>query len=247
MRVCAQPNSLPYSNQREEGLENRIAEIMADELGARLTYFWLPEPFPEFRNHYLREGDCDVVVGVGEGTRGYLTTIAYYRSPPVFVYRSDSGPDIQSFDDPRLEPLTIAVMGGSGVGPGSVSLARRGLADEIISLTPDHRATDPFAAPVTAVASGVADLAVVAGPVGGYFAVRQEVPMTVVPVAPLIEEPFLSLVSSITMGVRLGDAELRDQLNRAIARRWDEIQEVLDEYAVPREPLPRPTLSVGDN
>lgn len=247
MRVCGQPNSLPYSNQQEAGLENEIAEIVADELDAQLSYFWLPYPFPEFRDHHLREGDCDVVVGVGEGTAGYLTTIAYYRSAPVFVYRSDSGLDIESFDDPDLEPLTIAVMGGRGAAPGGVSLARRGLADDIISMTPDHESAAPFAAPVEAVASGEADLAVVAGAVGGYFAARQEVPLTVVPVSPLIEEPFLSLVSAITMGVRLGDEELRDRLNLAISQRWDEIQSVLQAYAVPLQPLPRPVLEVGGN
>lgn len=244
MRVCGQSDNLPYSNRAVEGFENRIAEIMAAELNAELSYFWLPYSFPRFQDHHLREGDCDLVIGLAEGSSGYLTTIVYYRTGPVFVYRADSGLDIDSFDDPDLRELRIGVMGGVGTAPGSVALANRELWEGVVTYLPDEDSATPHAASIEAVARGEVDVAVAAGPVGAFFAGRQSVPLVVRPVAEQFEPPFLVLTTPVVMGVRLGDEEFRDRLNEAIARRWIDLQQVLEQYGVPHVPLPEPVVDL---
>ncbi|HEX7005279.1 MAG TPA: ABC transporter substrate-binding protein [Trueperaceae bacterium] len=238
LRVCAEPNNMPFSNRAEEGFENRIAEIVARQLGATLSYEWLPASPASDRLLYLRRGDCDMVVGVGDGTEGYLTTVTYYRSAPVFVYRSDAPFDVGSFDDPVLRELTIGVLAGAGLRPEVAALANRDLIANVVSFPWGAQGDAPLAAPVEAVAAGEVDIAVVWGPVGSYFGERHEVPLEVVSAEPKVDMPFLNLVVPMAMGVRQGDLALRDLLDRAIAGSWDEIQEVLSQYDVPLEPLP---------
>lgn len=253
LQVCAQPNNLPFSARPDEsggssdgpgtkgaGLENQIAEILADELDASLAYEWLPEVGDRTRELAFRRGECDVVMGVADGTTGYLTTLAYYRSLPVFVFPA-AGPDIASFDDPVLADLTIAVLGGAGVRPETMALMNRGLAENQVAYSFDVDRPSPLAVPVEAVAAGDADVAVVWGPIGGYFAPRQDADLEVVPVSPKVDLPFLNMVTPIAMGVRPGDTSLRDLLNEALVRRWADVQAVLEEYGVPREPLPQPS------
>jgi mxaJ protein len=243
--VCADPNNLPYSHQRMEGFENRIAELLAQELGAKLTYVWLPQPRTTIRDALMTVGECDLLIGVSDGHEGFLTSLAYYRSTYVFVYREDSPFEVRTLDDPVLKELRIGVQmpGGAGVGPGTYALAQRGLIENQVGFVPDQSKPHPLAPVIEAVTEGEVDVAIVWGPVAGYFALQQPVVLELVPVSPEIEPPFLPMVFSIAMGVRQGDFALRDQVNRALARRWDEIQAILEEYGVPLLPLPKPLPS----
>lgn len=241
-RVCAEPNNLPYSNRALEGFENRIAEIVARELGAELTYEWLPRPSSRYREAYLRSGRCDAVMGIADGHEGFLTSLAYYRSTYVFAYPGASG-GVASLDDPRLGEMTIAVAGGGRTGPERLALAERGLQEKLIVLPPDYSRPIPHSAPIEAVAEGRADLAIVWGPVAGFAAREVAADLELVPVTPQVGRAFLPMVIPVSIGVRPQDTALRDVLNRALASRWEEIQGVLRSYSVPLEPLPRPTTA----
>lgn len=246
IRVCAEPDSLPYSNKQGAGFENRIAEIVAQELGAKLLYVWLPQPHTRARDLFIQEGRCELIMGIPDGYSGFLTSLAYYRTSYVFVYREGEPYDIDSFDDPDLANLRIGIqISGGNMSPTSYALAKRGLIQNQLSFSPKLEEPNPLAGIVEAVTEKKVDVAVVWGPVAGYFARKQPTALTLVPVTPQIEAPFVPMVASIAMGVRVGDEALRDELNVALARRWNDIQTVLREYGVPLEPMSAPTLVPG--
>jgi mxaJ protein len=244
LRVCADPNNLPYSNERGEGFENRIAELIADELDAELVYVWHPHRRGLIGNIF-REGECELVLGVTDGHPQLLTTIPYYRSSYMFVYRADSAFEIESLDDPALRDLKIGIQmvgGATNATPPGQALANRGLGENLvgISVYGDYSQPHPLSGIVEAVAGGDVDVALVWGPVAGYFAARQSVELELVKVEPEIEPPFIPMVFAISIGMRPGDEDLRDLLHRAMASRWDEIQNVLGAYHVPLSPLQSP-------
>lgn len=244
MRVCADPDYMPQSNRDGEGYENKIAEILADEMGADLTYQWWTLA-PSMVSEQLREGNCDMMIGVPDGGEGVIATIAYYRSPYAFVYREDEDYDIATFDD---EILTELQLGTTSEGTSAhLALARRGLLNRITvsSEFAGSNAGARFAALIESVSEGRIDVAVPWGPVAGYYAALQDPPLTVTPV-PEFDIPFTPMYHSIVIALRLGDEELRDLLDQAMARRWDDIYAVLDEYNVPTLPLPRPSLSIAE-
>ena len=242
LRVCADPNSLPFSHEFEMGFENQIAEILAEELGAELSYDWSPQN-PDMVNFRLREGECDLIMGIPDGYAGLLTTLAYYRSPYVFIYQADSSLDIESLDDPVLRNLRIGVQ-NVGIPPHE-ALRNRGLSGNVVREYGNRRLSNSTASLFADLVNEEIDVALVWGPVAGYNATRQPVAMEVVPVTPEIEPPFLNMIISMTIGMRMGDVALRDRLNIALATRWEEIQEVLQEYGIPLSPLPQPALTIG--
>lgn len=248
MRVCADPNDLPYSNKAKEGFENRIAEIVADQLGADLSYVWYPRR-RKFVQQMLRAGHCDLVMGVSDSSSKMLTTLAYYRSSYVFVYPEDAGLDITSFDDPELQQLRIGVQMGGGLLPPNKALANRGMTENLegFPIVGDYDEDQPLAPIIKAVANGDVDIAVAWGPIAGYFAQQQDVPLKIVPVSPQFEPPFLPMVFSIAIGVRHGDRDFARLLNRAVVERWDDIQAVLNDYGIPLQPLAQPTLSLQED
>jgi len=238
LRVCADPNNLPFSNARGEGFENRIGNIIAAELGARVEYTWWSQRRGFVRNT-LNEGRCDVVMAVPTSLDLVLRTAPYYRSTYVFVTRASLTPEIKTFDDPRLRKLRIGVqmVGDDGANsPPAHALARRGIVDKVhgYMVYGDYSRANPLSPIVDAVETGAIDVAVVWGPVAGYFARHSRVPLRLTPVSPQIELPFLPFVFDIAVGVRRGDTTLRNVVDAAIDRRRDDIQRVLDAYAVPR-------------
>lgn len=249
LRVCADPNNLPYSDRQEAGFENKIAEILADELGADLSYVWYPQRNSQVREVF-REGNCDLIMGTGDGNPLMLTTLPYYQSTYVFVYRKDADFEIDSLDDADLQRLKIGVQvpgGESASVPPAQALANRGLSQNFVgySIFGDYSQPEPLRPIVDAVIAGEVDVAVVWGPVAGYFAKSAPEPLKLVPVTPQIEPPFLPMVFSISAGVRQGDEDFADLLDRAFVARWDEVQAVLKGYGVPILPVPKPTLG-GD-
>jgi mxaJ protein len=242
LRVCADPNNLPYSNRKLEGYENRLAEMVARDLHASLRYTWWPQHRGFLRNT-LKAGTCDVVMGLPSSVELAATTRPYYRSTYVFVYRKDRGIAVRSFDDPVLRKLRIGVqmVGDDGNNsPPAHALANRGIIDNIAgySVYGDYSQPNPPARIVEAVARGDVDLAVVWGPLAGYFASRQpfpdNAPLELVPVSPQIDRPFLPFVFDMSMGVRRGDDKLHAELDSFIERRQPEIDALLDRYGIPR-------------
>jgi mxaJ protein len=237
LRVCADPNALPYSNDRGQGFENALVELLARDLGRTVRYTWWAQRRGFIRNT-LRAGACDVVPGVPVGYELTLNTAPYYRSTYVFLQRADAPRPVRSLDDPALARLRVGVqlVGDDGVNtPPAHALSRRGIVANVrgYPVYGDYRDPSPAAAIVRAVAAGDVDVALVWGPVAGYFAPRAGVPLAIAPIAPEAEPP-LAYTFEIAMGVRKGDRALRDELDAALARRAADVRRLLDAYGVPR-------------
>ena len=241
LRVCADPNNLPFSNEKREGFENRIAEIVAHELKAELRYTWWAQRRGYIRNT-LRAGLCDVFIGMPTGLDMVLVTRPYYRSTYVFVTRR-AAPRVASFDDPRLERLRVGVQiigDDFANAPPAEALSHRGIIRNVrgYSVLGDYREPNPPSRIVRAVADGEVDVAVVWGPLAGWFARKSRVPLRVVPVSPEVDVPYLPFVFDIAMGVRRGETALRDSLDAVIHRRQRYIDRILADYGVPRADTP---------
>jgi mxaJ protein len=238
LRVCADPNNLPFSNERQEGFENRIAEIVARDLNAKVRYTWWAQRRGFVRNT-LNARECDILIGVPSSFERTSTTIPYYRSTYVFVTRRDRHIRISSFDDAVLKRLRIGVqmIGDDFTNtPPAHALSKRNIIQNVrgYSVYGDYRQPNPPARIIDALVNGDVDVAIAWGPLAGYFAQRAPVALEVTAVSPQIDLPYLPFVFDISMGVRRGDNALRDKLNAIIVRRKNEIDRVLDEYGVPR-------------
>jgi mxaJ protein len=238
LRVCADPNNLPFSNEKQQGFENRIAELLARDLDAKLTYVWWAQHRGFVRNT-INQNQCDVLIGVPSSFERTRPTIPYYRSTYVFVTRRDRHLRIASFDDPQLRRLRVGVqlIGDAGTNtPPAHALAKRGIITNVkgYSVYSDYREPNPPARIIDAVANGDIDVAVAWGPLAGYFARREPVPLDVAAVSPQIDLPFLPFVFDISMGVRRGNDALRENLNSIIQRRRADIDRILRDYGVPR-------------
>lgn len=236
LRVCADPNNMPFSNEQEEGFENRIAEILADELDARLDYTWWAQRRGFIRNT-LKAGKCDVVLGVPQDFEMALTTVPYYRSSYMFVQRADRAP-VRSLDDPALKEARIGVhlVGDDYTNvPPAHALARHDIVGNLkgYPLYGDYREPNPPARLLTALAEDEVDVAIAWGPLAGYFARRQKVPLTLAPVPEEPAEAQLPMSYAISLGVRHGEEAFKAELEAALARRHDDIRKVLDIYGIP--------------
>ena len=232
LRVCGDPDNLPFSNERLEGFENRIAAVVAAELGAAPVYAWWPHQRGLVRNT-IDAGTCDVIFGVPEGLDFVLWTKPYYRSAYVMAYRSDRGYDFRSLDAPALQQLRIGVHVNT---PPEESLARRGLLDNVstYSLFFDPRGDrDRPRKLLDDLVAGAVDVAVAWGPLAGYAATTSNAPLELVP---LEDEPGVPLSFDISMGVAKGNEALKGRLETAIDRRQSEILAILEEYGVPLVP-----------
>jgi quinoprotein dehydrogenase-associated probable ABC transporter substrate-binding protein len=241
LRVTSDPNNLPFSNEKREGFENKLAELIAKELNAELRYSWRAQRRGFFRET-LKEDRADLVLGVPAHFEMALTTAPYYRSSYVFVYRKDRNLRLHSLDDPALHELKIGVqmIGNDETNtPPAHALAHRGIVDNVVGYTlyGDYRDPNPPARIVDAVVKGEVDVAVVWGPLAGYFAKHASVPLEVVPVSPAAD-PNLPFTFSIAMGVRRSDKPLRDEIDAVLARKHEEIEAILNEYGLPRVPEP---------
>jgi mxaJ protein len=237
LRVCAEPNNLPFSNEKREGFENKIADLLGREMHLPVEYTWWAGRRGFFRNT-LRKGECDVVIGVPASFELAATTRSYYRSTYVFLSRQDRGIDIRSLDDPKLKDVKIGVqmVGDDGANtPPAHALANRGIIDNVRAYTlyGDYSQPNPPARIVEAVINKDIDVAVVWGPLAGYFAARQKTPLVIRPVVPEIDTPYLPFAYDIAVGVRRGENELRDRIDDILKRRRDDVQKILAEYHVP--------------
>jgi mxaJ protein len=236
LRVCADPNNLPFSNRALEGFENKLVEMIAADLGKTVRYTWWAQRRGNVRET-LNAGRCDVIPGVSSSLEMLATTRPYYRSTYVAVTRENRRLAIASFDDPRLRKLKIGVqlIGDDGSNtPPAHALTRRGYIDNIRGFTVygDYSDRAPQRGIVDAVARGEVDLAFVWGPVAGYFGRRAGERLTLTPVTPF-DGPRLPMIYDISMGVRKADLGLKAQLDAALARHQSEIRALLVAYGVP--------------
>jgi quinoprotein dehydrogenase-associated probable ABC transporter substrate-binding protein len=205
---------------------------------AELSYEWWAQRRGFVRNT-LRAGECDLLLGVPSSFELVLATRPYYRSSYVFVYPKDAPFELRSFDDPVLRELRIGVqlVGDDYANtPPAHALGKRGIIENVrgYSVYGDYSQPNPPARILDAVAAGEIDVAIVWGPLAGYFAPRQTVPLEIVAVSPQIDLPFLPFVFDISMGVRREDSILKFEVEEILERRGAEVQAILDEYGVPR-------------
>ena len=232
LRVCADPDNLPFSNEERQGLENKIAEVVAHDLGASLSYFWWPHQRGLVR-HTFGEDKCDVLIGVPHDFDPVLTTKAYYRSTYVLVSKESAHVAVRSLDDPALKRLTI---GAHIDTPPWSALGERGLMANVhgYPLMFDYRTSDPSRRPTKVlddVVSGAIDVAIVWGPMAGWYAKEHGAALAIVPVKDAGGRIPMSF--DIAMGVRRSDKALKARLEAALDRHGAEIKKILADYGVP--------------
>ncbi len=234
LRVCADPDDMPYSNAGEEGFENRILTVLARDLSAHITYEWRPRS-RGFVQQTLLANSCDVVAGVIAGRDEVATTRPYYRSTYTFVSRTDRGYAVSSLDDPSLLRLRLATPDAADdrvSDPTRSALFRRGVRANITPLDPSARGGG-WPPIIDALVREEIDMALIWGPTAGYFATRAPVRLTVSPITPWFDPPAWPMAFDIAMAVRPSDRRTLRALNGALARNREEIEVILRAYGVP--------------
>lgn len=230
LRVCADPSSLPLSNQAGEGFENRIAELLANHLGKSLEYTFYPNS-TGFVRQTLNALKCDVIMGMPQGDDIVQGTNPYYRTSFVLAAaKNGKYADVESLKDPRLKEAKIGIVAGT---PPATYLAINGLLPNIKSyhLVVDTRVESPTQAMMQDLEAGNIDVALLWGPIAGYYAKHAGTPIEIVPL--IKEEGGPRMIFRIGMGVRHTDQEWKRQLNQFIAQNKDAIDKILTDYGVP--------------
>lgn len=230
LRVCSDPADLPFSNEKKEGFENKIAELIGEELKVPVVYTWFPKA-TGFIRMTLFAKRCDLVIGWGQGDEMVLNTNAIYRSTSVLLVKK--GSDLEGVDtlgDPKLQGKRLGVVQGSS---GGTLAAKYGLMGKVkgYRMMTDRRFENPAEEMIKDILSGEIDAGVNWGPIGAYWAKQLSDQIVVVP---LLKEAIGNKIAfRITMGVRNGDDAWKRQLNEIIARRQGDIDKILLEYGVP--------------
>jgi quinoprotein dehydrogenase-associated probable ABC transporter substrate-binding protein len=238
LRVCADPNDLPYSNDRREGFENKIAEIIAKDLGRPLTYVWFPQVVGFVRNT-LRKNECDLVMGAVAGDEVMENTNTYYHSGYMLVSRADAGIETNSLGSPALADKKIGLVAAT---PPTALLLKHDLMDHVTSysLVVDTRFDAPPHRMIQDILDGKLDVGVIWGPIAGYYIKHDHLPLKAVFIAP---EDNVRLDFRVAMGLRANEADWRRRVNQAIEHHRDEIARILAEYGIPQldeqnQPIP---------
>jgi quinoprotein dehydrogenase-associated probable ABC transporter substrate-binding protein len=229
LHVCADPNNLPFSNEKGEGFENKVAQVIGDELKLPVSYVFFPQVIGFVRNT-LRARTCDLIMGTAAGDDVVQTTSPYYYSTYVAVYLRDKDFRFTDFDDPRLKTMRIGIISAT---PPSDLLIRHDLMGNAkpYALMVDTRYDSPTREMVDDIESGEVDIGLLWGPIAGYFAKDAKQPLTMVPVPN--EEGTPRMDYHIAMGVRNNEPEWRRRINAAIAKRHSDLTAILRDYGVP--------------
>ena len=238
-RVCADPENMPYSNQKGEGFENKIAEVLAKDLGKELSYeFWLD------RQGYLRNTinaqRCDVIIGMGSDVDNLRTSKPYYRSGYVFVYRKSSNYNIKDWDSPDLRKGIIGIVGQS---PPTIALRDHDLMGNAHPYRLQRDLNMPPSEMIDDLVAGKNDIAVIWGPIGGYFAKQSKEPLVVVPIPEFKSEQNLMDTQkgksefNISVAVRKKDKDRMEMIQGALDRNQAKIMKILDDYGIPHKPV----------
>jgi mxaJ protein len=239
LRICADPDNLPFSDRAGRGFDNRIAALVAHDLG-REPVFVAARSRRGFLRERFNKGVCDLLTGVPLGMRGVATTQPYYRSAYVFVTPAREHLQIASFDDPHLNGRRIGLqILEEEYSPPSLPLIRNGHAAQLVGFEAFGKGGSKT---IQAVADGRVDVAVVWGPVAGYFAARQHLPVTLMPVASAVDSSGVPLAYSIAFAVHSNDTALRDALNASLTRLEPQIRKILVAYHVPIMPETKGSL-----
>ena len=235
LRVCADPQNMPFSNRKREGFDNKIADVIARELGDSVSYAWWPSRRGYLRNT-LSAGTCDLVIGVPVGFDPVATSKPYYRSTYYIVSRADKKLGITSLDDARLKKLRVGVNlldGDYTNTPPAHALSVHGITGAGVVGFPgfydeEHQPGEI----IDSLAKGNIDVALVWGPIAGWFAKKSGVPMslTALPDSDSADLPF---AYSVAIGTRRSDRELRTLIDEILVRKKPEIDKILMEYNVP--------------
>jgi mxaJ protein len=237
LKVCAEPNNMPFSNDRSEGFENKIAALVASDMGASVKFVWAYQ-WRGFVRKGLNAGLCDVIPGVPASLERIEATNPYYMASYAFVQPANSAP-VTTFDDRRLKDFKIGVqlVGNDAANtPPMNELAHRGITGGLrgYMVIGDWSKPDPLLPIVAGVAHRDVDIAVVWGPIADYYAALQSPPLRVTHIDDL---PTMSF--PISMGVRKTDKALANAISRSLERRKDDIAKILAEYHIHSSALPK--------
>ncbi len=246
LRVCADPDNLPFSNRAGDGFENRIADALAKDLGrSGVEYTWFPQRMGFVRNTLKKKDDvtgrfaCDVIIGVPAGYELTATTRPYMRSTYALVHAGraqfanlTTADDLLKQPPADLQKLKIGVFAQS---PGADWLLRNGLLDHAVLYA--AQSGDPSVNPALVVANelreGKVDLAIVWGPIAGYLVREHSGSPSAWQVVPFAHDPTIKFDYEIAMGTRFGEKEWKAQLDQWIESHQDTVQKILSEYRVP--------------
>jgi quinoprotein dehydrogenase-associated probable ABC transporter substrate-binding protein len=236
LRVCADPNNMPFSNIREEGFENKIAASLAQDLGWTLAYTWRAQR-RGFVRSTLNSGSCDVIIGT-PALDMLQVTQPYYRSGYVFVSRASDNYRLRSFSAPELRALRVGVqlIGDDGFNtPPAHALGNLNITGNVVGFPVygDYRSESPPSTIVQALCDHVIDVAAVWGPTAGYYAKQARVPLRVARIEGTDAFRPLVFEFAIGMGVRKDDDAMRARLESFIERRGEDIERILNAYGVP--------------
>lgn len=229
LRVCADPSNLPFSNDKLEGFENKIIQLIADHLDLEVRYTWFPQTIGFVRNT-LRMRDCDLISGITTTSELVQNTNPYYHSAYVMVYRQDSGITATSMVDPQLADKKLGVIAGT---PPANLVAQQGLLGNIkpYHLVADTRHHKPARNAIQDVASGETDVAFVWGPLAAHHAKEVETNLVVVPLTN--ENSRTRLTFRVSMAVRYNETDWKHEINNTLAELKPQINDVLQAYNVP--------------
>jgi mxaJ protein len=230
VRICADPDNLPFSNAVGAGFDNRIAELLARDLNRPMLFVWA-----RARRGFLRErfnkGACDLLMGVPQGMKHVRSTIPYYTSSYVFVTRRRDHLQLSRFDDPAIGQQRIGLqILEEDFSPPSLPLIRSGHAAQLVGFDSFGQGGEDI---VRAVAENRVGFSVVWGPVAGYYAAKQHIPMNLSVVQPSVDESGIPFSFAITIAVHRNDGALAQELNNAIRLNQSKIRSILEVYNVP--------------
>jgi quinoprotein dehydrogenase-associated probable ABC transporter substrate-binding protein len=229
LRVCADPSDLPFSDEKGEGFENKIAELLGRSLALPVRYTWFPQVIGFVRNT-LRAGRCDLVMGTVAGDEEMQTSTPYYYTSYVFVYPQDAGWSFSGLDDPKLKSLHIGVI--AGTPPANLLVSHELMANaRPYQLTIDTRLEAPSHQMLLDIASKGIGAGVLWGPIAGYYIRHDRLPLDM---AMLKDEPGAPRMAyHIAMGMRTNEPDWRRRVNAAIREHQGEITQILRDYGVP--------------
>ncbi len=238
-KVCADPDNMPYSNSKQEGFEDKIAAVLAQELGKKLSF-----QYAYYRQGFLRNtlnaNRCDYVMSTTSDNDSMRTSTPYYRSGFVFVYRKSSGYNISDWDAPDLRKGIIGIVGQS---PPTRPLADHNLMENARPYRLQRDLNFPPSQLIDDLVKGDIDVAIVWGPIAGYFAKQAAIPLVIVPIPEYEDKNVKGKENwNISIGVRNKDKARAEELNKAIASRQADIDKILDSYGVPHS-----TVVKGDS
>ncbi len=232
LTVCADPGNMPLSNQKGEGFENKIAQVIGTALGSGVQYYWRPSIERGLMRTTLSEGNCDLWMDMATDTEGAVVLSPLYRSTFVLAYRSDKGIDIKSLDDPALKKLRVGVF--------QVSAIREALSDHgvdsntvvhYLSHNADLVQDNQPSYQVQQVIDGTLDVAAAWGPMVGYYKTVLHAPLIIQPVN--LMEDRVPMEFDIALAVPRGRPDIKTAVEKAVADRKSEIRQILTDYGVP--------------